>query len=364
MSIEQRIQVPPTNKSVLDAAVDVVIAKARAARWTRVAVYGDGQHTLRLLSAWNAIGASDIKIACILDDVATGTLGGIPVVTLAELKFHAPQVILISSDSSEETLYHQAQAYNLGVPLVRLYGSDDEPTSTSTLQKVLRNINELPQNWHKSGALGPGVLSAIVELAVRQPINCSMETGAGKSTLLLSHLSKRHLVFTLDVNGWDAVVRSSHLFNADSVQWVEGPSQVTLPRHQFVEPLDLALIDGPHAYPFPDMEYYYVYPHLVAGGLLIVDDIHIPTITNLFNYLKEEEMFSLERVVGTTAFFRRTKALTFPTQYDGWWWQGFNRRHYPVGDDQKVRELLSADTQSAIARYSTEHPELSSKKAR
>ena len=37
-------------------------------------------------------------------------------------------------------------------------------------------------------------------------------------------------------------------------------------------------------------------------------------------------MFSLEEVVETTAFFRRTAAETFPPTGDGWWTQRYNTR--------------------------------------
>ncbi len=43
------------------------------------------------------------------------------------------------------------------------------------------------------------------------------------------------------------------------------------------DPYDCVLIDGPHGYPFPDMEYYYFYPLIKPGGILIIDDIHIPS---------------------------------------------------------------------------------------
>ena len=129
-------------------------------------------------------------------------------------------------------------------------------------------------------------------------------------------------------SGTDSVrgVQRSPLLRAGAVTFVEGPTQLTLPRHTFDHRLQLALIDGPHGYPFPDLEYDYLYPHLEEGALLIVDDIQIPTITNLFEFLKADEMFSLQEVVETTAFFRRTAAETFPPTGDGWWTQRYNTR--------------------------------------
>jgi hypothetical protein len=95
-------------------------------------------------------------------------------------------------------------------------------------------------------------------------------------------------------------------------------------------PLDFALIDGPHGYPFPELEYYYIYPHLRAGAWLIVDDTHIPTVARMIDVLKKDSMFHLDRFVKTTAFFQRTNAPIFPPTHDGWWTQGYNKKHFPT----------------------------------
>src|SRR6266704_589036 len=139
-------------------------------------------------------------------------------------------------------------------------------------------------------------------------------------TLLFSHMSEHHTVFALD-DGTGSVtnVRRSRLLRQDVVTFVEGPTQVTLPQHRFTEKLQLVLIDGPHGYPFPDLEYYYLYPHLETGALLILDDIHIPTVQNLFQFLRRDAMFELEETVQTTAFFARTSAPVFDPVGDGWW---------------------------------------------
>jgi hypothetical protein len=223
----------------------------------------------------------------------------------------------------------------------------DAPT-TAALPQVLESIKSLPEDWHGAGAIRHEVLEAIVSLMGGRTVKCTAETGAGKSTLLLSHLSERHIVFSIDSGGSISAPRQSPLCRADHVEWVEGPTQVTLPAHAFTEQLDLVLLDGPHAYPFPDLEYYYLYPHLAAGGLLIVDDIWIPTIGNLHNFLKEDEMFEPVTTLGKTAFFRRTSSLTFPTRSDGWWLQNYNRQHMDVGRDLKLKAVLSGPTQGLI----------------
>ena len=195
------------------------------------------------------------------------------------------------------------------------------------LRAVLVEVVRIAPSLHKAGTFSAGVLDAIVRHATARPVQHSVETGSGASTLLFSHVSEDHTVFAVD--GGTGSIRSienSPLLRREAVTFVEGPTQLTLPRHTFADRLQLALIDGPHGYPFPDLEYYHLYPHLDPDALLIVDDIQIPTITNLFDFISADEMFDLQEVVETTAFFRRTDAPAFPQTGDGWWTQRYNKR--------------------------------------
>ena len=194
-------------------------------------------------------------------------------------------------------------------------------------QELQKRIAEVAPSLHTAGTFSTRAFEGIARHAVKRKIKCSAETGCGATTLLMSHLSDRHLVFALDDgNGSVSNIKRSNLLRADRVQFVEGPTQCTLPQFRFTEKLHFALIDGPHAYPFPDLEYYYLYPHLESGALLVIDDIHIRTVHNLFEFLRRETMFHLDEVIGSTAIFTRTDAPTFDPYGDGWWMQGYNRK--------------------------------------
>ena len=195
-----------------------------------------------------------------------------------------------------------------------------------SLSDILSAVKYAALDLHKAGTFSGKTFDALVDHLTRHEIVNSVETGSGASTFLFSHLSQHHTVFALDDgNGSIRAVERNPLLRTGRVTFVEGPTQKTLPAHQFREPLQAALIDGPHGYPFPDLEYYYIYPHLEIGALLIVDDIQIRSIHNLFSFLKMDKMFHLEQIVKTTAFFRRTDAPTFNPLGDGWWEQGYNR---------------------------------------
>jgi hypothetical protein len=209
----------------------------------------------------------------------------------------------------------------------------DLPLVPTTLVDIVDQIVALPADWHGAGVLRPEVLHTFVDLVGNQRVARSAETGTGKSTLLLSHLSSDHKVFTKDDDdGGDSLrrVRESPLLNRDSVDFVVGPTQVTVPSYSFEQSLDLVFIDGPHGYPFPDLEYLTFYPHLSHRALFVLDDIQIATIKNLFLFLREDEMFDLACVTGNTAFFHRTDAPTFDPFGDGWWLQQYNVRRRPL----------------------------------
>jgi predicted O-methyltransferase YrrM len=207
----------------------------------------------------------------------------------------------------------------------------DRPT---THEELLREIAALPENWHGAGACGLPLLRAMAILAPARVLH-SAETGCGKSTLLLSHMSQHHTVFCIDDSGvHDSLtrVRESPLLRRDATEFVIGPTQRTLSRHTFANRLQFVLIDGPHGYPFPEMEYCCFYPLLEKGALLVIDDIHIPSIFRLFSFIREDEMFDFLGVAHTTAFFRRNSSPTFDPTGDGWWIQSYNRKRFPVSD--------------------------------
>ena len=76
--------------------------------------------------------------------------------------------------------------------------------------------------------------------------------------MLFSQLSKKHFVFCHDdretKNSSVKFVTTSPLYDPTAVEFVFGPTQKTLPAYDFSEQIDLALIDGPHAFPFAELD--------------------------------------------------------------------------------------------------------------
>ncbi len=195
---------------------------------------------------------------------------------------------------------------------------------------------------HGAGSLPLRTLLRIEQLLPAREIS-SAETGCGKSTIFFSRISKKHRVFCLDDR--DAGPSSSvrYFMNCPAtrigaVEVVYGPTQSTLPAFKAHDPYDMVLIDGPHGFPFPELEYYFFYPHLRTDGLLVLDDIHIPTIGRLADFIAEDSMFEMIERIGATAIFRRTGAPVFDPFGDGWWLQNFNRRRADFNKDVHLKD--------------------------
>jgi precorrin-6B methylase 2 len=178
------------------------------------------------------------------------------------------------------------------------------------------------RTFHPWDAMAPTALSAIVK---RGPFRVTAETGCGGSTIVLSQTSDRHTAFAIE--GADRTItelRGRAGLRKERVVFVEGETKDTLPGYRFEDKLDLVLLDGPHAYPLPQIEFAYLFPHIRQGGWLVLDDLQIPSVYELFGFLRKEPSVALEEVAVRTAFFRRTGAVEAGP--DGWPLQGMNRR--------------------------------------
>lgn len=209
---------------------------------------------------------------------------------------------------------------------------------------------------HAHGGLAYDTLKGF-ERILSADMERTAETGCGRSTILFSNISQHHTAFCLDDHDYGdqssiGYFEKSNLAKPANVEWVLGPTQVTLPVYTHGDPYDCVLIDGPHGYPFPDMEYYYFYPLIKPGGILIIDDIHIPSIGRMADIIQEDAMWEFVELLSTTGVFRRTSAPLTPNKGDHWWTQDYNRRRitpdmeFYLDDGKKARPF--ADRASEV----------------
>lgn len=180
---------------------------------------------------------------------------------------------------------------------------------------------ERASRFHPWDSMAPAALAGILR---RGPFQRSAETGCGGSTIVLSQVSQHHVAFAIEGQNRTitGLLQQSDL-QTENVVFVEGETKDTLPGYRFEGQLDMALLDGPHAYPLPQIEFAYLFPRIRQGGWLVIDDIQIPSVYELFRFLKREDSVALEEIVVRTAYFRRVKV--FEPQPDGWTQQGMNR---------------------------------------
>jgi hypothetical protein len=79
-----------------------------------------------------------------------------------------------------------------------------------------------------------------------------------------------------------------------------------------------------HAFPFPQPEYYFIYPHLDTRALWIIDNIHIPVFMTCFASFGPMKC----SVCSTSSTEPRSfsEVPVFDPLGDGWWLQQYNRR--------------------------------------
>ena len=224
-------------------------------------------------------------------------------------------------------------------------------------------IARLSENTHRAGVFSPGILRSLAGLLPDGPLK-TLETGCGNSTILFSNIAASHLVFAYDDRNMPGssvdMVTASPDFRPDAATFVLGPTQATLPRYDFSpdETFDVILLDGPHGYPFPDLEYALLYPRLHAGSILIVDDIHIPSIGNMYDLLRADRMYDEVGVFASTGVLRRTADPGVPADGDHWYEQNYNISQFPRSMEKygKARPVGSPgivhfDSPSAVDTY-------------
>ena len=203
--------------------------------------------------------------------------------------------------------------------------SDDSPS-----RAALDWACQQPAWWHESGCLGPPALDRIHHHATTPTESVRViprrrvrpEHGvAVQRRRASSLLHRRGGRLARKGKGCSASQLGSH----DVRRW---PFSAHAAEVAFSDPLDLILIDGAHGFPFAQLDYFFLYPHVRRGGILIVDDVHIPTVGQMADFLREDKMWRHLEDIGFTAFFERADSPLFDPYGDGWWEQRYNARRF------------------------------------
>jgi predicted O-methyltransferase YrrM len=137
----------------------------------------------------------------------------------------------------------------------------------------------------------------------------TLETGSGLSTALFAALGCEHTCVTPGQQEADRILAYCALkdFPTDRLRFEVAPSHLALPRLADDGDLDLVLVDGGHGYPMPALDWFYAGARLVAGGVVVVDDVHLPAVRSLLQFLDRDPRWpALERTPKWHAYQRTT----------------------------------------------------------
>ena len=161
----------------------------------------------------------------------------------------------------------------------------------------------------------------------------TLETGCGLSTAMFAGLGTDHCaVFASDeeaaaLREWCAALQVSTdnlelriAFSTDALPTMHGP-------------LDLVLIDGAHSFPTPVIDWFYAGGRLVRGGVLVVDDVQLPAVQVLLEFLDADPRW--EHIAGD-AKWRAYRRLSEGSLVEEWTMQAFWRPPRPRGLARRI----------------------------
>lgn len=183
------------------------------------------------------------------------------------------------------------------------YISENTARETSDYQVYKKDINLQAGsvNW----SINPKVISYLQRIV--QNNHRTLETGSGHTTVAFAALAAHHI--SINPNEIECESIQDYMQKLDiplnHVKFLNESSDTALIKLDPNEHIDVALIDGCHGFPLPILDWHYIDLHLKEGGILGVDDIEIPAVSVLCDFLRKNGTYVLENRVGITEFYRK-----------------------------------------------------------
>lgn len=141
----------------------------------------------------------------------------------------------------------------------------------------------------------------------------SIETGCGYSTIVLGSLAAEHWTVSPVAVEHERIQSWARAAEVDltSVHLLPDLSERALPTLDARIPdesIDVALVDGDHAWPMPALDWYYLAPMVRIGGMLVVDDVHIRACRDVARFLDADENWARRHQVGEAVVFTKVGA--------------------------------------------------------
>jgi Methyltransferase domain len=199
-------------------------------------------------------------------------------------------------------------------------------TITDGLDIVQRLLTDKP-SFHLDGEARWDALPGALE-AIRSTVgvgDSTIETGVGASTVVFAACGANHTAISPAPSEHQLVRNYCQQIGVDHsrINFIVGLSDDVLPSFLGRDrTLDVAFIDGAHSFPFPEVDWYYITRSLRIGGKLLMDDIPIPAVAQVFRHMRLESNWRLDGVLDD-----RTAAFTMlaPPEPELWSRQPFNK---------------------------------------
>ena len=141
----------------------------------------------------------------------------------------------------------------------------------------------------------------------------TLETGAGNTTILFLLLEpKKHIAIAPDNDLFLRIKEycQTSTISTDALECIVEGSESTLPRlvseqNENLDLLDFALIDGCHNFPMVFIDFFYINKLLKIGGYLMVDDLQLHSVKELYRMLSMQPGWEKVLDLGKAAVFRK-----------------------------------------------------------
>jgi Methyltransferase domain len=151
------------------------------------------------------------------------------------------------------------------------------------------------------------------------PGMATLETGAGASTIVFAASGAEHETVTPSQAEADRIVAECERrgISTERLTFRIGSSADVL-RDWQPRPLDLVLVDGAHAFPYPTLDWWFLQPHVKTGGLMLLDDAYMPPVAAVVEHCRNSAAWQIEPAVSfRTAVVRKLGDETIDGEWKG-----------------------------------------------
>ena len=201
----------------------------------------------------------------------------------------------------------------------------------------VKAINDIKNGQARCYGLKKEVLSFIFENANES--SKTLETGAGCSTLVFALSGAEHIAVTPSLSEIDLISRyaATHDIAMNKVRFVQESSDQFLPVSK-EDGFDIVLLDGKHAFPWPVIDWFYTADKLKQGGLMIIDDIEMRSVSMLVDFMKADTSWEeVNEFSGQAIVFKKIKQSVHDV---AWHMQPFSVTNRYTGMISRIRNLI------------------------